>query len=71
MCYVLYRSVSNDIPLSDKGQSSTPPHETAPSVYEEIPASSSGMVEVDYEYVQNKAYVTTTVSESGRGNQKQ
>ena len=62
------RSVSNDTALSDKGQSSPPTYETVPGTYEEIPATSCREVKGQYEYTQNQAYATTTMSESGRGN---
>ena len=68
VCYLFYRSVSNDMPLSDQGQSSAPTYETIPGTYEEIPATATRKVKIDYEYTQNEAYVTTTVSESRRGN---
>ena len=61
------RSVSNDTALSDKDQSLPPTYETVPGTYEEIPATSRRGVK-HYEYTQNQAYATTTMSESGRGN---
>ena len=65
---LVFRSVSNDLSLSDKGQSAATTYETVPGTYEEIPASSSKEVKGHYEYTQNEAYATTTMSESGRGN---
>ena len=62
------RSVSNDMALSDKDQSLPPTYETVPGTYEEVPATSRRGVKGQYEYTQNQAYATTTMSESGHGN---
>ena len=68
MFLILCRSVTNDTALSNKDQSSPSTYETVPGTYEEIPATSRREVKGYYEYTQNQAYVTTTMSESGRGN---
>ena len=57
-----HRTVLQDIPLTDRGQSAAATYETAPAIYEEIPASRE--VKGDYSYTQNNAYSTV----SGRGN---
>ena len=63
------RSVPNYLSLPDRGQSSSHINETISSMYEEVdPASLSREVKGDYEYTQNRAFVPTTVSESGHGN---
>ncbi len=56
-----HRTVPQDIPLTDQGQSAAATYETVPATYEEIPASRE--VKGDYSYTQNNAYLTV----SGRG----
>ena len=68
MFIFVYRSISNDLSLADKGQSAATTYETVPGTYEDISASSSREVKGHYEYTQNEAYETTTMSESGHGN---
>ncbi len=50
-----HRTVTQDIPLTDQGQSAATTYETVPATYEEIPAS--GEVKGDYSYTQNNAYL--------------
>ena len=68
MFILMYRSVSNDLSRSDKGQSAAATYETVSGTYEEISASSSRDVKGQYEYTENEAYATTTMSDSGCGN---
>ncbi len=53
-----HRTVTQDIPLTEQGQSAATTYETVPATYEEIPASRE--VKGDYSYTQNNAYLTVS-----------
>ncbi len=59
---LMHRTVPQDIPLTDQGQSAAATYETVPAVYEEIPASRE--VKGDYSYTQNNAYSTVSGREA-------
>ncbi len=56
----MHRTVPQDTPLADQGQSEVVTYEIVSATYEEIPAS--GEVKGDYSYTQNDAYLTTTAA---------
>ncbi len=53
-----HRTVPQNIPLTDQGQSAAATYETVPATNEEIPASRK--VKGDYSYTQNNAYSTVS-----------
>ena len=57
-----YRTVTQDISLTDEGQDAAATYETVPATYEEIPASKE--VKGDYSYTQNNAYSTMSGREA-------
>ena len=57
-CSFTHRIVTQDISLTDHGQSAAATYETVPATYEEIPASRE--VKGDYSFTQNNAYLTVS-----------
>ena len=58
----MHRTVPQDIPLTDQGQSAVATYETVPAVYEDISASRE--VKGDYSYTLNNAYSTVSGREA-------